>query len=139
MGTSQVQTACWQSFMVAVGVSCVNCNEDESVALSYRWIRRIESSLAGRLGGWRRHPPIIHRTVVEGRFRSVPVGSNQRVCRLVENAHRRRESGDWGISQGEKDWSWREESNLQPVVYKTTALPLSYASKSMIYKAFSIY
>ena len=27
-----------------------------------------------------------------------------------------------------KVWSWREESNLQPVVYKTTALPLSYAS-----------
>ena len=25
-------------------------------------------------------------------------------------------------------WSWREELNLQPVVYKTTALPLSYAS-----------
>ena len=27
-----------------------------------------------------------------------------------------------------KAWSWREELNLQPVVYKTTALPLSYAS-----------
>src|SRR5262249_588083 len=27
-----------------------------------------------------------------------------------------------------KYWSWREELNLQPVVYKTTALPLSYAS-----------
>ena len=27
-----------------------------------------------------------------------------------------------------KLWSWREELNLQPVVYKTTALPLSYAS-----------
>ena len=27
-----------------------------------------------------------------------------------------------------KFWSWREELNLQPVVYKTTALPLSYAS-----------
>src|SRR6185503_5498514 len=25
-------------------------------------------------------------------------------------------------------WSWREESNLQPSVYKTGALPLSYAS-----------
>src|SRR5437016_13597606 len=25
-------------------------------------------------------------------------------------------------------WSWREESNLQPAVYKTAALPLSYAS-----------
>ena len=24
--------------------------------------------------------------------------------------------------------SWREESNLQPMVYKTIALPLSYAS-----------
>ena len=23
-----------------------------------------------------------------------------------------------------KKWSWREESNLQPVVYKTTALPI---------------
>ena len=29
---------------------------------------------------------------------------------------------------GAKCWSWREELNLQPVVYKTTALPLSYAS-----------
>ena len=28
----------------------------------------------------------------------------------------------------EKMWSWREESNLQPAVYKTAALPLSYAS-----------
>jgi hypothetical protein len=28
-----------------------------------------------------------------------------------------------------KYWSWREELNLQPVVYKTTALPLSYASQ----------
>ena len=27
-----------------------------------------------------------------------------------------------------KKWSWREESNLQPAVYKTAALPLSYAS-----------
>ena len=26
-------------------------------------------------------------------------------------------------------WSWREESNLQPMVYKTIALPLSYASE----------
>lgn len=25
-------------------------------------------------------------------------------------------------------WSWREELNLQPSVYKTDALPLSYAS-----------
>ena len=25
-------------------------------------------------------------------------------------------------------WSWREELNLQPAVYKTAALPLSYAS-----------
>ena len=27
-----------------------------------------------------------------------------------------------------KSWSWREELNLQPAVYKTAALPLSYAS-----------
>ena len=27
-----------------------------------------------------------------------------------------------------KLWSWREELNLQPAVYKTAALPLSYAS-----------
>ena len=27
-----------------------------------------------------------------------------------------------------KNWSWREELNLQPAVYKTAALPLSYAS-----------
>jgi site-specific recombinase XerC len=30
-----------------------------------------------------------------------------------------------------KYWSWREELNLQPVVYKTTALPLSYASPAV--------
>ncbi len=29
-------------------------------------------------------------------------------------------------------WSWREELNLQPAVYKTAALPLSYASPFMI-------
>jgi hypothetical protein len=28
-----------------------------------------------------------------------------------------------------KRWSWREELNLQPAVYKTAALPLSYASR----------
>jgi hypothetical protein len=28
-------------------------------------------------------------------------------------------------------WSWREELNLQPSVYKTDALPLSYASAAM--------
>ena len=32
-------------------------------------------------------------------------------------------------SDAAKLWSWREELNLQPVVYKTTALPLSYASQ----------
>ncbi len=31
-----------------------------------------------------------------------------------------------------KYWSWREELNLQPVVYKTTALPLSYASQLVV-------
>ena len=30
-----------------------------------------------------------------------------------------------------KKWSWREELNLQPAVYKTAALPLSYASKNV--------
>ncbi len=29
-------------------------------------------------------------------------------------------------------WSWREELNPQPAVYKTAALPLSYASLSEI-------
>src|SRR5205823_1848067 len=54
VGTSQVQTACWQSFMVTVGVSCVNCNEGESGALSYRCRRRIWLSFAplcGMTGG----------------------------------------------------------------------------------------
>ena len=32
------------------------------------------------------------------------------------------------MKQRQKKWSWREESNLQPAVYKTAALPLSYAS-----------
>jgi hypothetical protein len=30
--------------------------------------------------------------------------------------------------ESRKSWSWREELNLQPAVYKTAALPLSYAS-----------
>ena len=29
-------------------------------------------------------------------------------------------------------WSWRWDSNPQPAVYKTAALPLSYASKHKI-------
>jgi hypothetical protein len=29
-----------------------------------------------------------------------------------------------GGGEPSKCWSWREESNLQPVVYKTTALPI---------------
>ncbi len=29
-----------------------------------------------------------------------------------------------GGGESSKLWSWREESNLQPVVYKTTALPI---------------
>ena len=29
-------------------------------------------------------------------------------------------------------WSWREELNLQPAVYKTAALPLSYASQNQV-------
>ena len=33
-----------------------------------------------------------------------------------------------GINKMLKLWSWREELNLQPAVYKTAALPLSYAS-----------
>jgi Phage integrase family len=31
--------------------------------------------------------------------------------------------------ESRKVWSWREELNLQPAVYKTAALPLSYASR----------
>jgi hypothetical protein len=34
-------------------------------------------------------------------------------------------------------WSWREELNLQPAVYKTAALPLSYASILMILTSYS--
>ncbi|SLM48862.1 protein of unknown function [Nitrospira japonica] len=36
-----------------------------------------------------------------------------------------------------EEWSWREELNLQPVVYKTTALPLSYASFRLFGEYFS--
>ena len=32
------------------------------------------------------------------------------------------------LSNRVKKWSWRKDSNLQPMVYKTIALPLSYAS-----------
>ena len=35
------------------------------------------------------------------------------------------------FQKSSKYWSWREELNLQPVVYKTTALPLSYASQML--------
>ena len=37
-----------------------------------------------------------------------------------------------GQESNMKEWSWREESNLQPAVYKTAALPLSYASLTSI-------
>ena len=33
-----------------------------------------------------------------------------------------------GLNRQRILWSWREELNLQPAVYKTAALPLSYAS-----------
>ncbi len=36
------------------------------------------------------------------------------------------------LTKEARKWSWREELNLQPAVYKTAALPLSYASLSEI-------
>ncbi len=37
-----------------------------------------------------------------------------------------------GRGESSKLWSWREELNLQPAVYKTAALPLSYASHKKV-------
>ena len=56
----------------------------------------------------------------------LPMGSKGAVDRLDEVAADQSGSKMVATSGGEpsKLWSWREESNLQPVVYKTTALPI---------------
>ena len=53
-------------------------------------------------------------------------GEQGGVDRLDEVAADQSGSKMVATSGGEpsKLWSWREESNLQPVVYKTTALPI---------------
>jgi integrase len=56
----------------------------------------------------------------------LPMGNKGAVDRLDEVAAN--PSGSKMVASGGGDpsklWSWREESNLQPVVYKTTALPI---------------
>jgi integrase len=56
----------------------------------------------------------------------LPTGNKGAVDRLDEVAAD--QSGSKMVARGGGDaakcWSWREESNLQPVVYKTTALPI---------------
>jgi len=56
----------------------------------------------------------------------LPMGNKGAVDRLDEVAAD--QSGSKMVARGGGDaakcWSWREESNLQPVVYKTTALPI---------------
>lgn len=60
----------------------------------------------------------------------LPLGNKAAVDRL--DSMPSHESGSKTVartrSEDTKLWSWREELNLQPAVYKTAALPLSYAS-----------
>jgi hypothetical protein len=52
----------------------------------------------------------------------LPIRNKGAVDRLDEVARNRAVAT--GGRESSKLWSWREESNLQPVVYKTTALPI---------------
>jgi hypothetical protein len=56
----------------------------------------------------------------------LPMGNKGAVDRLDE--HQAAASGSKMVATGRGDtpklWSWREESNLQPAVYKTAALPI---------------
>src|SRR5690349_11183989 len=56
----------------------------------------------------------------------LPMGNKRGVDRLDDI--RCDQSGNKMVATGGGEpsnlWSWREESNLQPVVYKTTALPI---------------
>ena len=60
----------------------------------------------------------------------LPMGNKAAVDRLDQGLTVASGSKMVAILRGEsrKLWSWREELNLQPAVYKTAALPLSYAS-----------
>ena len=57
---------------------------------------------------------------------STPLHGSGRVFPLAPRKRHRTPAG--GIADTREEWSWRQESNLQPTVYKTGALPLSYAS-----------
>ena len=39
--------------------------------------------------------------------------------------------GDGGLESVKVNWSWREESNLQPAVYKTAALPIELRQRTV--------
>ena len=62
----------------------------------------------------------------------LPMGNKAAVDRLDQGLTVASGSKMVAILRGEsrKLWSWREELNLQPAVYKTAALPLSYASQN---------
>ena len=65
------------------------------------------------------------------------MGSKGAVDRLDEVAADQSGSKMVATSGGEpsKLWSWREESNLQPVVYKTTALPIELRQPACIFNS----
>jgi len=64
----------------------------------------------------------------------LPMGNKEAVDRLDEIQPAGSGSKVVATQGGDsrKLWSWREELNLQPAVYKTAALPLSYASPGVI-------
>jgi hypothetical protein len=63
-----------------------------------------------------------------------PEGNKGAVDRLDE--HQGATSGSKVVATGgvdsPKGWSWREESNLQPAVYKTAALPIELRQPALI-------
>ena len=63
----------------------------------------------------------------------LPMGNKEAVDRLDEIQPAGSGSKVVATQGGDsrKLWSWREELNLQPAVYKTAALPLSYASHNV--------
>jgi hypothetical protein len=78
------------------------------------------------------------------------------VCPVAKNARKgsgsskQDEDNQWCLSADVNDdtamksrrhtrsavWSWREESNLQPAVYKTAALPIELRQHSMILRSY---
>src|SRR5215467_5693649 len=60
-------------------------------------------------------------TVGGGGVGSVEVGTQRETWEPLKERNRRMGNGDSCVRRGGRRWSWREESNLQPAVYKTQA------------------